>query len=290
MSVFSFKGSRRQDLLDAALRQLQAKKAEDPVWESQTLLARCLGLERLAVVADRSAEVASEEITKFADWLRRYLADEPLAYLEGKVGFFGHEFQVDSRVLVPRADSECVVEAGLQWMASREPGMLVDVGTGSGCLLLTLLLENPAWRGLGIDYSAEALQVANANRHALGLAERCSLMQGSWLHPVLESKVDFVVSNPPYIVSGEELGPGVKEFEPHLALFAPGNDPMEPYKILLGQASTCLKAEGALLFEVGAGRSAEVRSLANQDGFLHIETRTDLGGVERGVLLGKQAS
>lgn len=290
MSGFSFGGSRRQDLLDAALRQLQTRGAEDPVWESQTLLARCLGLERLAVVADRSAEVDPQGIAKFTDWLKRYLAGEPLAYLEGKVGFFGHEFQVDSRVLVPRADSECVVEAGLQWMASREPGTLVDVGTGSGCLLLTLLMESPEWRGVGIDYSAEALQVADANRQALGLGDRCSLIQGSWLHPVLESKVDFVVSNPPYIVRGEELGPGVQEFEPHLALFAPGNDPMEPYKILLGQASTCLKPDGALLFEVGAGRSAEVRALANHTGFRHLETRTDLGGVERGILLGKHAS
>lgn len=290
MSGFSFGGSRRQDLLDAALRQLQTRGAEDPVWESQTLLARCLGLERLAVVADRSAEVDPQGIAKFKDWLKRYLAGEPLAYLEGKVGFFGHEFQVDSRVLVPRPDSECVVEAGLQWMALREPGTLVDVGTGSGCLLLTLLMESPGWRGIGIDYSADALQVADANRQALGLADRCSLIHGSWLHPVLESKVDFVVSNPPYIVRGEELGPGVQEFEPHLALFAPGNAPMEPYKILLGQASTCLKPDGALLFEVGAGRSAEVRALANHAGFRHLETRTDLGGVERAILLGKRVS
>lgn len=290
MSAFSFEGSRRQDLLDAALRQLRSKDVEDPVWESQTLLARCLGLERLAVIADRNAEVAPTEIAKFQDWLQRYLAGEPLAYLEGKVGFFGREFQVDSRVLVPRADSECIIELACAWMASRKPGTLVDVGTGSGCLLLSLLMENPTWQGIGMDYSAEALQVANANRHAHGLTDRCSMVQGSWLHPVIESKLDLVLSNPPYIVQGEELGSGVAEYEPHLALFAPNNDPMEPYKVLLEQASTCLKQDGALLFEVGAGRSVEVRALAEKRGFQHIETRADLGGVERGVLLGRQAT
>jgi len=290
VSSFSFEGSRRQDLLDAALRQLQIKGVDDPVWESQILLARCLGLERLEVLSDKSAAVSVVEQSQFAAWLKRYLQGEPLAYLEGTVGFYGREFLVDHRVLVPRADSECVVEAGMDWMASRAPGLLVDVGTGSGCLLMTLLLENPEWRGIGIDFCAEALQVAQQNRLHLGLAERCTLVQGWWLHPMLGAQIDLVVSNPPYIVSGEELGPGVKEFEPHLALFAPGDDPMEPYKTLLMQAATCLKPDGALLFEVGAGRAAEVCSLSDKEGFQHLETRTDLGGVERGVLLGKQAS
>ena len=285
MSSFSFEGARRQNLLDAALRQLRSEAFEDPVWESQTLLARCLGLERLQVLADKNAEVPPNDVTKFADWLQRYIAGEPMAYLEGKVGFFGQEFQVDSRVLVPRADSECVVEAGLDWMRARDPGLLIDVGTGSGCLLMTLLLENPLWRGIGIDYSRDALLVAETNRQNLGLDRRCSLIQGSWLHPVLQTEIDLVVSNPPYIVSGEELGPGVLEFEPHMALFAPGNDPMGPYKVLAQQAATCLKPDGALLFEVGAGRAAEVRDFACQEGFQHLETRTDLGGVERGVLL-----
>lgn len=288
MKSFSFEGSRRQNLLDAALRQLQAGTSEDPIWESQTLLARCLGLERLEILADKNAEVSQEDATKFADWLERYVAGEPLAYLEGRVGFFGREFLVDSRVLVPRADSECVVEAGSDWMASRKPGTIIDVGTGSGCLLLSLLAENPGWKGLGIDLSEKALQVAEANRQSLGLVDRCSLIQGSWLHSALNSQYDLVVSNPPYIVQGEELGVGVLEFEPHLALFTANDDAMEPYRILSQQASTCLKPGGALLFEVGAGRAAEVRDLASQEGFQHLETRTDLGGVERGVLLKKQ--
>lgn len=288
MKSFSFEGSRRQDLLDAALRQLQAKIVDDPIWESQNLLARCLGLQRLEILSDKRAQVSEAEQIKFASWLERYLEGEPLAYLEGTVGFYGREYRVDHRVLVPRADSECLVEAGLDWMASRKPGVLVDVGTGSGCLLMTLLLENRGWQGIGIDCSAEALQIAEINRRNLGLTKRCSLVQGSWLHPMREEQIDLVLSNPPYIVSGEELGEGVKEFEPHLALFAPGNDPMEPYKILLTQASTCLKPDGALLFEVGAGRAAEVLALSGGEDFQHLETRTDLGGVERGVLLGKQ--
>ncbi|MFK5955560.1 MAG: peptide chain release factor N(5)-glutamine methyltransferase [Planctomycetota bacterium] len=287
MSAFSFEGPRRQDLLDVALRQLKAKGAEDPVWESQTLLARCLGLQRLELLSAKDVSVAPEDRLKFSDWLQRYVAGEPLAYLENKAGFYGREFLVDSRVLVPRADSECVIELGMEWMASRGAGTLVDVGTGSGCLLHTILLDHPSWSGVGVDFSRDALQVAEANRKGFGLEKRCSLIQASWLVPIQKQSVDLIISNPPYIVDGEELGDGVKEFEPHLALFAPGNRAMEPYDILIEQAMHCLLPAGALLFEVGAGREPEVRALAEKAGFRHLETRKDLGGVERGILLEK---
>lgn len=290
MSLSSHEGSRRQDLLGAALRQLQAADFPDPNWESQTLLARCLGLERLALLRDPEAQVAAPDAERFADWLQRYLAGEPLAYLEGTVGFYGREFQVDARVLVPRADSECVVEACFEIMAHTESGHMVDVGTGSGCLLWTILCERPQWRGLGIDASAAALQVAEANRQALGLQPRGALMHGSWLDPVRPGAgLDLVLSNPPYIVEGETLGPGVAEFEPHQALFTPGMDALEPYAILIQQATTRLKPGGHIVFEVGAGRAEAVAQKGQDFGFRLVGVRKDLGGVERAVILELQA-
>ena len=286
MSGSSFEGSRRQDLLGAALRQLKAASFPDPQWESQTLLARCLGLERLALLRDPENEVPQEQRDRFADWLRRYLSGEPLAYLEGTVGFFGREFQVDARVLVPRADSEVVVEACLEVMGSDSTGNLVDVGTGSGCLLWSLLAERPGWQGIGIDASADALAVAEANRQALQLQERGALIHGSWLAPIQpDAKLDLIVSNPPYIVHGEELGPGVAEFEPHQALFTSSADATEPYRILAQQASTRLKPGGRIVFEVGAGRAATVAQEGRDFGFRFVGVRKDLGGIERAVIL-----
>jgi release factor glutamine methyltransferase len=291
VSSRAFEGPRRQDLLDAALRRLKARQVADPVWESQILLARCLGVERLELLRDPSVEVEEVLRERFADWLQRYLDGEPLAYLEGVVGFFGRMFQVDSRVLVPRADSECVVEACLDWAAHQEPGCLVDIGTGSGCLLLTLLAELPEWRGVGIDYSEAALQVAGVNRIALGLQDRCSLLQGSWLSPMAPAEgLALVLSNPPYVVPGEELGPGVVEHEPHLALFTPEGDAMGPYRTILDQADGCLRKDGALVFEVGAQRAKQVAQMGQSGGFRHLETRCDLGGVERAVVLEREAS
>lgn len=286
MNSSSHEGSRRQDLLGAALRQLQAAGFPDPAWESQTLLARCLGVERLALLRDPEQSVEATQAAKFQDWLTRYLAGEPLAYLEGSVGFYGREFQVDARVLVPRADSEAVIEVCLEIMADTPRGHLVDIGIGSGCLAWTLLAERPGWQGIGVDASAEALQVAEANRRALGLEDRASLTHGTWLDPIRPgTALDLILSNPPYIVRGEELGPGVAEYEPHQALFTAGEDALEPYRILTQQATTRLKPGGHLVFEVGAGRAAAVAQEGRDFGFRLVGVRKDLGGVERAVIL-----
>lgn len=249
------------------------------------MLARCLGLQRLDLLRDPQAVVAPDQVARFEDWLQRYLAGEPLAYLEGTVGFYGREFQVDARVLVPRADSESIVEACLEVMQGHEGGCMVDVGTGSGCLLWTLLAERPSWQGIGVDSSAEALQVAEANRQSLGLQQQGSLLQGSWLDPIpAGATLDLVLSNPPYIVYGEELGPGVAEFEPHQALFTPNTDALEPYVAIIQQAITSLKPGGHLVFEVGAGRAAAVAQEGKDFGFRLVGVRKDLGGVERAVI------
>lgn len=286
MNSSSHEGSRRQDLLGAALRQLQAAGFPDPAWESQTLLARCLGLERLDLLRDQEAEVLPRDGKRFQDWLQRYLAGEPFAYLEGCVGFYGREFQVDPRVLVPRADSEALVEACLRCMPEGSRGKVVDVGTGSGCLLWTLLAERPEWRGLGVDASPDALAVAEANRQSLGLTDRGALVQGSWLESVPEDPDwDLILSNPPYIVPGEELGPGVAEYEPEMALFVPTADALGPYRAIIAQAATRLKPGGNLIFEVGAGRAQEVAEEGKAGGFRLVGVRKDLGGIERAVTL-----
>jgi release factor glutamine methyltransferase len=285
-----FEGPRREQLLGAALRVLTAQNVEDPDWLARELLCRCLGFSRVELQLHLDAEVSAEEQQHFADWLQRFAAGEPLAYLEGSCGFYGREFAVDARVLVPRPDSESLIEAALALCDPTEAIQLADVGTGSGCLLLTLLAELPAARGVGIDLSGEALQVAWQNREALGLTGRCELVQGSWLSPLAaDGSLDLVVSNPPYIEPGEEMGPGVEDFEPHLALFTAPNDPLGPYRAILDQARHCLREGGWLIFEVGAGRAEQVAQAGIRAGFSLVETRSDLGGVARAVVLQNQA-
>ena len=134
--------------------------------------------------------------------------------------------------------------------------------------------------------SPAALQVARHNCEALDLASRCDFLVGSWLEPLAEnSQLDLIVSNPPYIEPGEELGRGVKEYEPHLALFTNQGQPLEPYRVILEQARQRLRPGGWLIFEVGAGRAEQVAKAGIEAGFTVIETRADLGGVPRAVVL-----
>jgi len=286
VSQIHFEGPRRQDLLDAALRVLSAGDFEDPPWLARHLLSRCLAITRAALQLDLQLAVAEAQQQRFADWLQRFCQGEPLAYLEGSCGFYGREFQVDARVLVPRPDSECLIEVALEHLPSNQPLHIADVGVGSGCLLLTLLAELPRAQGLGIDLSQGALQVSAQNRAALQLEDRCELLQGSWLSPVAtKRKLDMVISNPPYIEPGEELGPGVAEFEPHMALFTEAGAALEPYLAIAEQAKALLNPGGLLIFEVGAGRDEAVKQAAVAAGFSWIETRKDLAGVPRAVAL-----
>ncbi|MDP7063373.1 MAG: peptide chain release factor N(5)-glutamine methyltransferase [Planctomycetota bacterium] len=291
MNQIHFEGPRRQDLFDAALRVLRAGDFEDPPWLANHLLSRCLDIPRAALLLDMQQDVVPREMERFAEWLGRFTAGEPLAYLEGSCGFYGRDFQVDARVLVPRADSESLIEAALDHLPADQPLWLVDVGIGSGCLLLTLLSELPMALGVGVDLSAEALQVALRNRGLLELQSRCGLLQGSWLAPIARDQpLDLVISNPPYIEPGEELGRGVAEFEPHLALFTDVGAALAPYRAILAQAQQRLKPSGWLILEVGAGRAEQVQGAGQEAGFDWIETREDLGGVPRAVVLRKKGA
>ena len=277
--------SRREPPCEHWLRQaarfLAARGLEDAREEAEWTWRAATGMTKAQTRTGVS--VPAEALERFQDWIRRRGAGEPLAYLEGKVGFYGLELQVDPRVLVPRADSETVVEAALANWSGR--GTVVDAGTGSGCLLLALLAQRPAAGGLGIDLDAGALAVAAGNAAALGLAGRARFLRGSWLEAAAPGAAELIVSNPPYVVPGEALGKGVAEFEPALALFTPPEQPFWAYVAILARAGTVLASGGALVFEVGAGRARALAGLAREHGFRVAEVRRDLGGIDRAVVL-----
>lgn len=277
----------RDSLLRAARTRLRSAGLDYADEDALVLVERALGLSRAELLADPDSPVPAPEASRVRDWVERFAAGEPLAYLEGSVGFRHLELAVDGRVLVPRADSEALVDLGLEALAGRTAPQVIDVGTGSGCLLLALLDECPAATGLGLDCSRDALAVAKANAARCALSDRAAFAESDWLSAADAESADLIVSNPPYVEPGEALGYGVAEYEPALALFTPEGAPLHAYQALVEQAPRVLLPGGALLLEVGAGRADAVAALAARNGFSERGRRRDLGGIERALLLGR---
>lgn len=251
------------------------------------LAAHVLGVERARLVL-REEPLDEEQRERFLELLRRRAAGEPVAYLEGSRGFWGLEFAVDARVLIPRPDSEVLIEAALAH--APEGGRVVsDWGTGSGALLLSFLHERPAWTGIAVDQSADALAVAASNAERLGLAARCQFRESDWGAELAHASVDLILCNPPYIEPSEELGPGVAEFEPHAALFTATGRPYAPYERVLRDARRVLRPDGVLIFELGRARIDGVARRATEQGWTEIDRRRDLGGVWRCLALRRGA-
>ncbi len=257
--------------------------------DAELLWCRASGEDRSTAALRHGERAPQAALARFLDWLPRFGAGEPLAYLEGRAGFYGLNLAVDARVLVPRPDSESVVELGLDQLEVGAQGWIADLGTGSGCLLLAMLHERPHLRGLGVDRSAEALTVASQNASALGFATRCAFVQSDWMEGV-RGPFALILSNPPYVAPGEELGPGVAEYEPHAALFTPRDQPLAAYARILSRAREALAPGGKLIFEVGAGRAQELSALARRQGWTEVGRQRDLGGIERALAFAPRAA
>ena len=220
----------------------------------------------------------------YAELIARRAAHEPVAYIRGYQEFFGLGFRVTSDVLIPRGDSEVLVEAAL--LARPDARRVLDLGTGSGALLLALLSELPQAQGTGIDRSVAALSVATGNARALGLADRAQLLLGDWTQPGWSDGLgtfDVILSNPPYVEDAAELAPSVRSFEPAEALFA-GPDGLDDYRIVLPQLPALLAPGGIAIVEIGSSQAEAVTALAAQAGLCAILLR-DLGGRPRALAL-----
>lgn len=273
---------RRAELVREAALRLAEAGLDDPRERAELLWCRAARETRSEMLLGAEQNAPSAAAARFQEWLQRHAAGEPLAYLEGSCGFYGAEFAVDARVLVPRADSEAVVECALELLPERARGVVADLGTGSGCLLISILRARRECAGLGVDRSAGALQVARQNARELGCAERTAFVQADWLEAV-RGPLALIVANPPYVEPGEALGPGVAEFEPHDALFTPPGDPLAAYRRILAQARAALAPGGTLVFEVGFERADAVAALASRCGWQEVARRRDLGGIERAL-------
>lgn len=224
--------------------------------------------------------------------LARREAGEPLQYVLGSWPFRTIELAVDRRALIPRPETEQVAGAALwelQTLGVDEP-VVVDLGTGCGAIALSIAVEHPSAWVLGVEASPDALELAMQNRDRLGLGVRqVALARGSWFSRLpedLRGGVDLVVTNPPYVATGEVLDPLVRDWEPHLALFA-GDDGLDDLRHIIAEAPGWLRSGGVLVAEIGADQGAAVTGLARKAGFAHVEVRPDLAGHDRILVAGR---
>lgn len=272
-----------QALRDAAARLTAAGVAEARL-EARVLAGEAFGLTREALLARDDQTARPEELARLEDLVARRIRGEPTARLLGRQEFWSLEFGLGPETLIPRADSETIVEAALAAIADRSaPLRLVDFGTGSGCLLLALLSELPNAEGLGIDASAETLAVAARNAERLGLAGRAAFGLGDWGQG-LSGPFDLIVSNPPYIRDGEIAGlaPEVARFEPRRAL-AGGADGLDCYRALAPDIARLLAPGGLAVLEVGQGQADAVEAILAATGLKPAGRRADLAGIDRAI-------
>jgi release factor glutamine methyltransferase len=269
-----------RDLLDPARQQLAAAGVERPGREAALLLRSLLGMTEAALLARDRESVPPQIAAQFAQRLEARARHTPAAYVLGEREFFGRPFAVDARVLIPRPDSELLVERVLELPLPAHARVL-DLGTGSGCLAVTLAAERPAWRLTASDLSPAALAVARRNAARHGVLPRVALVGADLTRGLHAAAFDAVVVNPPYVDARTRasLAAEVREHEPGLALFADDGG-LALYARLFAELQTA--APGHLVCEVGAGQADEVVHLAMDDGHWRLlDRRRDYGGIER---------
>jgi release factor glutamine methyltransferase len=270
----------------AALRRaataLRAAGIEEAAREARLLVARALDLPP-GGIPDRDALV---DPTRLDPLLRRRAAREPMALILGHQGFWTLDLEVSPDTLIPRADTEALIEAALAFFPDRRAvRRVLDLGTGTGCLLLAALAEFPDSSGLGIDLSPEAAGLANRNARANGLASRAMFACGNWDAPIA-GVFDLVLSNPPYIETKaiDWLMPEVQGFEPPRALDG-GADGLDAYRAILPRLPHLLSPNGVAVLELGVGQAESVVALAEKSGLARRALREDLGGIARALVL-----
>ncbi|MGA9605125.1 MAG: peptide chain release factor N(5)-glutamine methyltransferase [Methyloceanibacter sp.] len=269
---------------------LRAAGIETPELDARLLVCHAASLTHESFVARAGEGLQPEAAARLETLVRRRASREPISRITGIREFYGRSFLVDESALDPRPDTETLIEVALALIDKtgrrEEPLRLLDLGTGTGCILLTLLAELPKARGLGTDLSLAALRLAEANARRLGVGDRASFLASDWLDAI-HGEFDLIVSNPPYIASGEieSLAPEVARHDPYLALDG-GPDGLEAYRRIAAGAAKLLAPRGAILVEIGASQAAAVAGLLHDGGFLAGDDAPslDLGGRPRVVV------
>lgn len=268
----------------AAKKRLEAAGLDSPVIDARLFVEAACEATRADIVTDPHRAVTAEQEAALNAYLERREKREPVSHILGRKGFWKVMLSVTPDVLTPRPDSEAIVDFALKSYGEFERFSILDLGVGSGALILAILAERPAAKGLGIDVSEEALAVARENAANLGLAQRCALLRGDWTTGLDDAGFDLVVSNPPYIATHviNELEPEVRDHEPRLALDG-GPDGLSAYRILAPEILRVLKPGGRFAVEIGYDQKEAVEALFRQAGAQAVRTLIDLSGNDRVV-------
>ena len=282
LPLFSAKDSLRE-----AVISLKRAHIETAALDARILLQHVMGISHERLLAEESLALTPGQYASYQKLIGKRGRRCPVAQLIGSREFYGRRFKVTEHTLDPRPDSETLIEAVLEWAGSgkAKPFTLLDFGTGTGCLLLTLLKEMSNARGVGVDISKEALSVARENAIGLELQERASFRQQDW-NQNIQGTFDIIVANPPYILTRDiaALEPEVSQYEPRLALDG-GNDGLDAYRTIMPKLPGLLNGGGIAAFEIGMGQEEEVRKIVAGGLGLVTSVKKDLAGIPRCILL-----
>jgi len=268
------------EAITAAIQALRAADVPDAANDARILMAHAMGVDRGRLTLVLPDEVANGVMIRFSMAIDERCARKPVSHIIGTREFYGRDFIVTPDVLDPRPETELLVETALSTPFEN----VLDLGTGSGCILLTLLAENKSAKGQGADTSPAALNIAEQNATRLGQEKRSRFVRSDWFDNI-EGRFDLIVSNPPYIAADEmpALSPEVRNWEPLIAL-TPGGDGLDAYRMIASDAARHLTPRGRLLVEIGPTQASAVSDLFLRGGFGEIATLQDLDGRDRVVM------
>ncbi len=273
-----------QVLYRQVIQRLVAAGVQAPQLEAQLLLGLAIGLPRVVILRGDDIQPNQQQARELERLVSERERRVPLAYLGGMQEFYGLTFEVTPAVLIPRPETELLVELAIRHLSGRPGPLIVDAGSGSGCIGISAAVHLPHARGVGVDLSEVALAIARKNAVRNGVADRVTYVRGDMLDPIAGGSVDLVVSNPPYIPTAELPGlqPEVRDYEPRMALDG-GEDGFDFHRRLLTQAKRVLKPRGIIGIEVADGQALRLASLFHQAGFAEVNIHRDLAGIERVV-------
>ncbi len=268
----------------SARDRLRAAGVESPVMDARLLVEAAAGATRADILSDPRRPLEADQVSALDALVERRARREPISQILGRQGFWKIMLTVTPDVLTPRPETELVVERALEALPEMTRTNVLDLGVGSGAILLAILAERPAARGLGVDISEEALAVARENAANLGLAGRAALLRGDWTSGLEGGSFDLVVSNPPYVSAGDIAGldPEVRDHEPRIALDG-GPDGLDAYRLLAGEILRVLKPGGRFVVEIGSDQGEPVQSLFTGAGADRVRVVQDLARRDRVV-------
>lgn len=282
----SAKPARIGETLMQATAQLAKLAHTSPRLEAELLLSEATGWSRTRLIAWPEQTLDPVAATRFETLLQRRLSGEPIAYIRARQAFWTFELKVSPATLIPRPETELLVETALALLTQSTPLRIADLGTGSGAIAAALASERPEWHIIATDHSLAALRIARENFNALGL-RHISTLACDWLAAIGPASFDAILGNPPYIAAGDaHLGRGDLRFEPRAALSS-GDDGLDAIRTLARDAPRCLRQHGLLMVEHGFDQGQAVRALFHEHGLRDLETRQDLAGLDR-ITLGRR--